>query len=139
MHCSVGEQLSTAFEGNPKQLSFPDKAPLLVVYLFFAPIVAFLANRKQYCHLVLYEDLADNPTLVVKNLLSALNHPAEHLPFALDALGKDSQAGMFGGRGSSGEQEDHTEALEEVEKMFERFNAAPLSVNMTEEAWRYLF
>ena len=131
MHCSVGEQLSTAFEGNPKQLSFPDKAPLLVVYLFFAPIVAFLANRKQYCHLVLYEDLADNPTLVVKNLLSALNHPAEHLPFALDALEQDSQAGMFGGRGSSGEQEDHTEALEEVEKMFERFNAANLSVNMT--------
>ena len=38
---------------------------------------------------------------------------------------------MFGGRGSSGEQEDHTEALEEVEKMFERFKAATLSVNMT--------
>ena len=100
MHCNVSDRKQKA---------------LLVVYLFYAPIVAFLANRKQYCHLVLYEDLADNPTLVVKTLLSA--HPAEHLPFALDALGKDSQAGMFGGRGSSGEPEDHTEALEEVEKI----------------------
>ena len=124
MHCNVSDRKQKA---------------LLVVYLFYAPIVAFLANRKQYCHLVLYEDLADNPTLVVKNLLSALNHPAEHLsthpaehlPLALDALEQDSQVGMFGGRGSSGEQEDHTEALEEVEKMFERFKAATLSVNMT--------
>ena len=115
---------------------WPQQKALMVVYYFYAPILAFLANREQYCHLVLYEDLADNPTSVVKDLLNALNHPAEHLSHAIEALKKDSQAGMFGGRGSS--REDQAEALEEVEKLFQRFNA-PLSVNMTEEAWRNFF
>ena len=117
---------------------WPQQKALMVVYYFYAPILAFMANREQYCHLVLYEDLADNPTSVVKDLLNALDHPSEHLSYAIEALKKDSQAGMFGGRGSSRDQEDQREALEEVEKLFQRFNA-PLSVNMTEEAWRNFF
>ena len=116
----------------------PQVMAMSIVYFFYPPIVAFLANRKDYSHLVLFEDLAQNPRLTVKNLLKALDVPPENLSRALEALGKDSQGGMFGGRGSSGEREDLTQALEEVDKLFKIFNA-PLSTSMTDDEWRKVF
>ena len=37
-----------------------------IFYFWYPPIVAFLANRKDYSHLVLFEDLTENPTQTVR-------------------------------------------------------------------------
>ena len=112
-----------------------------IFYFWYPPIVAFLANRKDYSHLVLFEDLTENPTQTVRSLLKALDLPPEHLSRALQALEKDSQRGMYGGRGSSGERglpPAWFQAFQETDKLFKIFKA-PLSMNMTDEEWRKTF
>ena len=83
----------------------------------------------------------ENPTQTVKSLFKALDLPPEHLSRALQALEKDSQRGMYGGRGSSGERglpPEWFQAFQETDKLFKRFKA-PLSMNMTEDEWRKIF
>ena len=70
--------------------------------------------------------------------MKALDVPPEHLSRALQALEKDIQRGMYGGRGSSGERglpPAWFRALQETDKLFKRFKA-PISMNMTDEEWR---
>ena len=103
--------------------------------------MAFLANRKDYSHLVLFEDLTENPTQTVRSLLKALDLPAEHLSPALQALERDSQRGMYGGRRSSKERglpPAWLQALKKADKLFKRFEAPP-SMNMTDDEWRKTF
>ncbi len=62
-------------------------------------MLCYLKNKDIYDYILLYEDLADHPEVVMKDIFQLMNIPLEHVPKALSALEKDSQNSTFGKRG----------------------------------------
>ncbi len=81
---------------------------------------------------ILYEDLSARPEAAVRTLLEALGVDPAHLPGALEALGRDSQAGMFRRfKGQGWTPEERRRCGE----WFARLKL-PISVDCTEEEFR---
>ena len=96
----------------------------------------YIKNKHLYCQTILYEDLCDNPSRVLQELFSNMNISMENIPFALEAMEKDSQNGLFGKIGGH-DNDSLSTKIQVLDKKFEE-SEIPISIDMTMESLRIL-
>ena len=96
----------------------------------------YIKNKHLYCQTIMYEDLCDNPSRVLQELFSNMNISMENIPFALEAMEKDSQNGLFGKIGGY-DNDSLSTTIQVLDKKFEE-SEIPISIDMTMESLRIL-
>ena len=108
-------------------------------YLMYASVVATYFDHKDiYEHVILYENLVENPTEEVLKTFKILDIPEHHLRKALSALEKDSQNGTFGSQGGGRKLALSKEDLQELDGYLKDFDL-PFRHDITVDDFKSLY
>ncbi len=108
-------------------------------FLMFCIISAGYFNTTDiYEHVILYENLSEDPEMELTRIFKVMGIPMKHLPAALGALKSDSQKGTFGSRGQGRSLKLPPESLAGLDKYLGEFNL-PMKHNTSAEEFKKLY
>jgi len=112
--------------------------PIYLVHQYARMLRIYYDTKNIYQHLILYENLSENPQQELLELFKLMGIGEEHLPKALEALKQDSQNGLFGQRGAFRQIELPDEVNEQMDSIF-RFYGLPFRKDMTVDQFKSCF
>ena len=107
----------------------------LSAYAYAASVLCYFDNKDIYDGVILYENMAKNPSLELSKMFNMLNIEEKHIPTALEALKFDSQNGTYGTQGKNRNKVFKDSYLKTVDGVFDELG---LPFNMGDSEKKYV-